>query len=62
MAVLNDYFDLGNFYITRGYFNELIAKLDEDRKFSREEIRKLLTQSVMDWDSINDDEIIWRHV
>lgn len=62
MAVLNDYFDLGNFYITRGYFNELIAKLDVDRKFSHEEIKKLLTQSVMDWDSVNDDEIIWRHV
>jgi hypothetical protein len=62
MAVLNDYFDLGIFYITRGYFNELIAKLDDDKKFTKEEIKNLLTRSAIDWDSINEDEIIWRHV
>jgi hypothetical protein len=62
MALLNDYFDLGNFYITRGYFKELITKLDEDKKFSKEEIKNLLTQSSVDWDNVNEDEITWRHV
>ncbi|MDH7604774.1 MAG: hypothetical protein QHH13_07740 [Melioribacter sp.] len=38
-TILNNYFDLGSFYIIKGYVNELINKIDE---YSKEEIKKYL--------------------
>jgi len=40
-TILNNYFDLGNFYIIKGYVNELISKIDE---YSKEEIKKYLIE------------------
>ncbi len=47
MTVLNNYFDLGNFYIIRGYLKELFAKLDESQKFSKEELESYFLKGAL---------------
>ena len=41
-TILNNYFDLGDFFIIRGYLNKLFKKLNETDKFSKAELEKLL--------------------
>jgi NurA-like 5'-3' nuclease len=62
MNVFNDYFDLANFSITKGYFNELLESLGEDKKLSKEDLKALLTKGKLDPEELEDDEFIWRHV
>lgn len=42
MTVLNNFFDIGNIFIIKGYVNELINKIDESSEYSKEEIKKFL--------------------
>ncbi len=42
MSLLNNYFDLGNFYVTRGYFHEMFNLLDSGQKFERNELENIL--------------------
>ena len=51
MTVLNNYFDLGNFYIERGYLNELFNKLDETKKFTKDELEKYFVKGALFRDS-----------
>ena len=62
MTILNNYFDLGNFYITKGYFEALFEKIDESKKFSKDELKRLFLKGAQDWDSLTEEDIIWRHV
>lgn len=62
MNVFNDYFDLASFSITKGYFNELLASLSEEKKLSKEDLKSLLTKENLDPEVLEDDEFIWRHV
>lgn len=40
-TILNNFFDLGSFYIIKGYVNELIEKID---KYTKDEIKKFLVK------------------
>ena len=62
MNVFNDYFDLANFSITKGYFNELLNTIKDDKKLSKEDLKGLLTKGKLDPEELEDDEFIWRHV
>ncbi len=42
VTILNNFFDLGNFFIVKGYINELISKMDESLGYTKEEIKKFL--------------------
>ncbi len=62
MNVFNDYFDLANFSITKGYFNELLNSLNDDKKLSKEDLKSLLTKGKLNPEILEDEEFIWRHV
>ncbi len=62
MSVINNYFDLGNFFITRGYLHELFNRLGENSQLSTSELKKLLLEGVSDISLDDDEDIIWRHV
>jgi hypothetical protein len=62
MNIFNDYFDLASFSITKGYFNELINAIADDKKLSKEDLKSLLTKGKLDPEVLEDDEFIWRHV
>lgn len=62
MNVFNDYFDLANFHISKGYFNEILKTFDDDKKFSKEDLRSLLIKGNLDPEEVDEDEFIWRHV
>ena len=62
MNVFNDYFDLANFHITKGYFNEILKTFDDEKKFSKEDLRSLLIKGNLDPEEVDDGEFIWRHV
>jgi hypothetical protein len=48
ITVLNNYFDLGDFFIIRGYFSELFDKLDKSQKFTKDEIEHILVKGAAD--------------
>jgi hypothetical protein len=62
MNIFNDYFDLASFSITRGYFNELLNSIKDDKKLSKEDLTSLLTKGKLNPEELEDDEFIWRHV
>lgn len=62
LRVISNYFDLGSFYIIRGYTNQLFDKLDIAAKVSREEIQKILEHGALDDEDIEASEFVWRHV
>lgn len=62
MNVFNDYFDLASFSITKGYFNELLNSIKDDKIISKDELKKLLTKGQLDPEKLDEDEFIWRHV
>lgn len=62
MFTLGNFFDLGNFYIVRGYSAQISKKLNESKKFSREEVEMIMSKSQLDEDELDNDDIIWRHV
>ncbi len=42
MSLLNNYFDLGNFYVTRGYFHAMLDLMNSGQKFGRAELENIL--------------------
>lgn len=52
MTVLNNYFDIGNFFIIRGYLSEMFSHLDESDKLSKRELKKYLIKGEMYEESI----------
>ncbi len=47
MTVINNYFDLGNFYIIRGFMNKLYEDLSGSDKFSKEELEKIFSKGAL---------------
>jgi len=62
MSVFNNYFDLGNFHITQGYFDAMFDSLDDEKKFSKSELKSILLKGKKEFEDAEDDEFIWRHV
>ena len=62
MNVFNDYFDLASFSSTKGYFNELLNSIKDDKSISKEDLKKLLTKGKLNPEALEDEEFIWRHV
>jgi len=60
LTLLSTYFDLGNFYVSRSYLNELYSKLSASDKFSKEELQHFLKKGKTDVGAIDEDEFIWR--
>ena len=52
MTVINNYFDLGDFYIIRGYMNELYQHLMQTNKFTEEELKSIFTGGALYQESI----------
>lgn len=52
MTVINNYFDLGDFYIIKGYLNEMYRHLREMGKFSDDELEKIFTKGALYQESI----------
>ena len=52
MSEINNYFDLGNFNIIRGYLNNLYSHIADCDKFTKEELEKLLTKGALYQESI----------
>jgi hypothetical protein len=52
MTVINNYFDLGDFYIIKGYMNELYKHLADTGKFNVDELQKLFTGGALYNESI----------
>ncbi len=52
MSEINNYFDLGNFNIIRGYLHNLYAHIADCDKFTKEELEKLLTKGALYQESI----------
>ena len=62
MNVFNDYFDLANFHVSKGYFNELLNSISEDKKLSKEDLKTLLMKGRLNPEAVEDEEFIWRPV
>lgn len=54
MTVINNYFDLGDFYIIKGYMHQLYNYLSETKKFSNEELQKIFTEGALYQESIRE--------
>ena len=52
ITVINNYFDLGDFYIIRGYIHELYTHISDSDKFTKEELENLLTKGALYQESI----------
>lgn len=61
-TILNNYFDLANFQITRGYFNKLFQRIDDTPDISIEDVKKILMNRKPEDVDFDLDEMIWRHV
>jgi hypothetical protein len=59
--LLSNYFDLGSFYMTRGYMNALCDALENTGKFKREELQSIVKKGAFDED-FDMSDIIWYHV
>jgi hypothetical protein len=62
VAAIANYFDLGNFFVVRGFHHEMMNRLESTGKFSKDELQKLMGQGSLDEEELDDDEFIWRHV
>jgi len=47
MSIINNYFDLGSFYVIRGYMGEMFKHLKETGKFTDEELQKIISGFAM---------------
>ena len=61
-AILNNYFDLGIFFVTRGYSQELFSRIERTNKFSKEELNQIISKSALEEEDADSDEFVWRHV
>ena len=62
LTLLSNYFDLGNFYVTRSYLNELYKQLNKTEKFSKSELENIIKKGKTDTGDIDEDEFIWRPI
>ena len=62
MTLLSNYFDLGSFYITQGYFYEFFGELDEGAVYSKDQLKDFLMKGIPDHKVLRPDEFVWRHV
>ncbi len=61
MTILSNFFDLGNFYLIRGYIREAYKRIYDTKKISPDELNKIIYQGDLYKEEI-DDDFIWRHV
>jgi len=61
-AILNNYFDLGIFFVTRGYSQELFSRIERSNKFSKEELKQIISKSALEEEDADSEEFVWRHV
>lgn len=61
-AILNNYFDLGIFFVTRGYSQELFSRIESSNKFSKDELNSIISKSALEEEEADSDEFVWRHV
>lgn len=47
MSVINNYFDLGSFFIIRGYMGEMFQHLEKTEKFTNKEMHEIMSGSAM---------------
>ena len=52
MTVINNYFDLGDFFIVKGYMEQLYLQLLESNKFTKDELENLITSGALYQESI----------
>jgi len=57
MSLLNNYFDLGNFYVTRGYFHEMFNMLDSSKTFDKNELENILCKGKLPPTVFQDEEL-----
>ena len=62
LTILGNYFDLGNFYMTRGYFQKIFSELDNSSISGKEELKNFLKKGVINLEDLDKEEFIWRHV
>lgn len=62
MTLFSNYFDLGSFNITQGYFYEFFSELDEGAVYSKDQLKEFLMKGAPDHKMIRPDEFVWRHV
>jgi len=61
-TILNNYFDLGNFYITRGYFHSIFENIEGVQNPSIDEFKNYLKHGPIDSDDLDKEKFIWRHI
>ncbi len=54
MTVINNYFDLGDFYIIKGYMREFYSHLTESGKFSKDELEKIVVKGALHQESVRE--------
>jgi len=52
MTVINNYFDLGDFYIIKGYMHQLFQHISDTKKFSDAELENIFTKGALYQESI----------
>lgn len=62
MRLVSNYFDLGSFFLTQGYFYEFFGELDEGAVYSKDQLKDFLMKGIPDHKITRPDEIVWRHV
>lgn len=62
LTIINNYFDLGNFYITRGYFQKIFHELDSHPEASKQQISEFLKKGTINLEDLDKEEFVWRHV
>ena len=54
MTVINNYFDLGDFYIIKGYMHELYGHLMDSGKFNKDELEKIIIKGALYQESVRE--------
>ena len=62
LTILGNYFDLGNFYLTRGYFQSVFKELDKTSFAGKDELKNFLKKGIINLEDLDKEEFIWRHV
>ncbi len=62
MTTISNYFDLGSFFITQGYFYEFFAELDDGAVYSKDQLKEFLMKGIPDHKILRPDEFVWRHI
>ena len=62
LTILGNYFDLGNFYLTRGYFQSIFKELDKTSLAEKDEMKKFLQKGIINLEDLDKEEFIWRHI